>query len=85
MAFRGLRASEIDIHDRRAEHCNPIRQSGALERFDIASSSYLPPFTLLADGTYVRGSQMICSVKNILVFALAILILDWSILLRYYQ
>jgi hypothetical protein len=74
MAFRELRAGEIDIHDRRAEQCNPIRQSGALERFDIASSFYLPPFTLLADGTYVRGSQMISSVKNILAFTLPTLL-----------
>jgi len=43
MAFRESRASEIDILDRLVQECDAIRHSGALERFDIASSFSLSP------------------------------------------
>jgi hypothetical protein len=71
VAFREPRGSEIDIHDRLVQECDPIRHSAALERFDIASSSHLPPFALLEDGTYVRGNQMKPSVKNTSAFTSA--------------
>jgi hypothetical protein len=73
MAFRESRTGEIDIHDRHVQQCDPIRHSGALERFDIASSFYLALLTLPEDGTYVRGNQKKSSVRNILVFTLALL------------
>lgn len=62
---------EIDIHDSRVQQRYPIRHSGALERFDIASSFYLALFTLPEDGTYVRGNQKKSSVTDILVLTSA--------------